>query len=545
MTKYKHIAVAVIWILGIAVAAHLVYSSLGFNPTDDGFTLAYARRLLNGQIPHRDFIIIRPALSPLLHLPEVLLGGQFTYWLSRFIFFLQCACIAWFGTAFINRNLNNPVGLLDQCAFAVISFAICCHSFPVMAWHTIDGLFLCTLAFYINSVSSVNVRPISYVLLGLAYLCKQSFIFVAPATLLILGDWKNWRNLIASMLPGVLYLGILWSTNGIIDGWQQLLSQTGIVQSGIFAYVKPHLFIGILTGIATASLLYNKTQDDCSFHITIIRRITGYILILSIIGLTTYSLFNNNLQTFSFGIFGMVCGVIIYLISNGTPILSSEIQTGMITALLAWSVSLSLGYNTPVLGSGMLTSFLIVLSYKYLPKHKPHWLSVISILTTLLIIVAFHYTRTHHIYRDRHASELTASIADHLPGGRLIRTNPNTYAFLADLNLAITNVVDRGFEYAIVPAVAGHWAKSEQKNPLPIDWAQGTELSTKTLRSREIQSIQNGRDRQMIIVQKVRAASLPNGFALLDENKPYYTIVAYVKNKLEKVDETRFFEIYQ
>jgi hypothetical protein len=44
----------------VAAAAHLLYSSLGLNPTDDGFTLAYARRILDGQIPHRDFVIIRP-----------------------------------------------------------------------------------------------------------------------------------------------------------------------------------------------------------------------------------------------------------------------------------------------------------------------------------------------------------------------------------------------------------------------------------------------------------------------------------------------------
>src|SRR5258708_31765250 len=38
----------------VAVAAHLEFSWMGYTPTDDGWVLAGSRRILAGQIPHRD-----------------------------------------------------------------------------------------------------------------------------------------------------------------------------------------------------------------------------------------------------------------------------------------------------------------------------------------------------------------------------------------------------------------------------------------------------------------------------------------------------------
>jgi len=56
--------------------AHFAFSSLGFPATDEGFVLAYSRRILAGQVPHRDFIFIRPAGSPIAHLLEAALGAS-------------------------------------------------------------------------------------------------------------------------------------------------------------------------------------------------------------------------------------------------------------------------------------------------------------------------------------------------------------------------------------------------------------------------------------------------------------------------------------
>lgn len=57
----------------------LLFSWIGFTPTEGGFTLVYSRRLLDGEVSHRDFIIIRPFPSPLMHAPVVYFGGRYTF----------------------------------------------------------------------------------------------------------------------------------------------------------------------------------------------------------------------------------------------------------------------------------------------------------------------------------------------------------------------------------------------------------------------------------------------------------------------------------
>ena len=51
----------------------LVYGFWGFSDTDGCFIPALSYRVINGEIPYKDFFYVRPALSPLLHALELLL----------------------------------------------------------------------------------------------------------------------------------------------------------------------------------------------------------------------------------------------------------------------------------------------------------------------------------------------------------------------------------------------------------------------------------------------------------------------------------------
>jgi hypothetical protein len=57
--------------------------------------------------------------------------------------------------------------------------------------------------------------------------------------------------------------------------------------------------------------------------------------------------------------------------------------------------------------------------------------------------------------------------------------------------------------------------------------------------------IEQRRDRQVVLVQKVRAATLPWGFVELKSNNDYYTVVEYVKAHLVKSGETAYFDLYR
>jgi hypothetical protein len=97
--------------------------------------------------------------------------------------------------------------------------------------------------------------------------------------------------------------------------------------------------------------------------------------------------------------------------------------------------------------------------------------------------------------------------------------------------------------YAIVPDVPGYWVKSKQTNPLPIDWPQPVELGSQYLVDRVTRDLEDERGDVVVIVQKVHAFYLADGFVPLDKDQ--YAVVRYVRENFEKTDETEFFELYE
>src|ERR687884_2300433 len=181
----RNVLVSVAFLLIVPTLAHLLFSWRGFAPVDDGFTLAYSRRILEGQIPHSDFIIIRPFLSPLIHTPFVLFGGDYTYWISRFFVWFQFACISWTWVCIVNRAFDNPFNNATKIFIALASFAASVHYFVLTAWHSVDGLFLASIGLWmLLTRKHTTNRIIGYLFIAAAYLCKQSFLLMAPLSVL-------------------------------------------------------------------------------------------------------------------------------------------------------------------------------------------------------------------------------------------------------------------------------------------------------------------------------------------------------------------------
>src|SRR5947209_7722457 len=57
--------VLVAWLFGTT-------ANVGFNPTDDGYVLSQAYRILHGAVPHKDLISPRPLGSAVIHLVDFL-----------------------------------------------------------------------------------------------------------------------------------------------------------------------------------------------------------------------------------------------------------------------------------------------------------------------------------------------------------------------------------------------------------------------------------------------------------------------------------------
>ncbi|MBN1406002.1 MAG: hypothetical protein JW946_05730, partial [Candidatus Omnitrophica bacterium] len=112
--RISNTGICILFLIVVPAAAHLLFSYMGFNLTDDGVLLAGCRRILEGEIPHRDFISIRPAGSYILHLPFVFFDQEYTFWISRLFVWFQLACIAWCWVEIIGRLLRFSFSAIEK-----------------------------------------------------------------------------------------------------------------------------------------------------------------------------------------------------------------------------------------------------------------------------------------------------------------------------------------------------------------------------------------------------------------------------------------------
>ncbi len=550
--SHRHVLAIVLFVLGASLLLHLRFSWLGFNPTDEGFVLAYSRRLLEGQVPHRDFISIRPVGSALLHLPVVLLGGSHTFWLSRLVFWIELVTtsIAW--TFVITALLGRRPSISTRLAWSLVAVMLSAHYFPAMAWHTVDGLFISAVGLLLCVQRSRRLERLGYLVLGAAPLFKQNYAVLVPAALILLGGHRQPACWLASVVPSLVYVVALLATGGLSDAITQMTSQTDVLGPGVRRYLWEYAAPwGALFGFLAIRELFRSRVGADEDHTPATPRpwltpVVGVLSVYAILIAAASTLAEGRfLGAASFGLFGAAAGATLYLAMEPAE-RRGYVACGLLTLLTAWSCSISVGYNTPALATGPLALLLLSLVRRALPAGPAGLLARVPMVLDVVLIavaaVSFHAARTTHVYQDRPAPLLTRAVGPLLRGGAGIFTNENTAAFLEDLGRAVAR--SSGTPYAIIPDLAAYWVTAPDVNPLPIDWAQSIELNDRALVDRVIDAIAQRRGALIVIVQKVDANVLASGFTPLPDSD-HYAVVRHVRRTLVKIDETAFFELYR
>jgi len=517
-------------VVAVAAIAHSAFSWMGFNPTDDGFILAYSRRLLDGEVPYLDFISIHAIGSPLLHLPFVFFGGDYTFWISRFFVWFELALTAWAWTEVCAHFVAPKMARIAKFSYAGIGFLFSSHYFPIMAWNTIDGLVFISLGLLICTSESKNRRDLGYLVIGIAYLCKQNFLPAAPLALWLCGDLYRRRSWLAAALPGILFVVFLAVAGALPDAVLQLTARNELLDVGVLRYVWEYAFPwGILFGLIIGRLAYDEGRS-----LPILALYSVLIVAAVALGEGRF------LWAPSFGLMGVTLGV-------GLNLWHRELGAGRLwrVALMAvtigWCASISMGYNSPALATGLFIVFLLSLQHR-IPVSPPF---LVPVLTAILLVVsAVNYWQARHkyVYLDADSARLTEDAGALLPGLENIRTGPNTANFLRDLQHAVELVGER--PYAIIPDLAAYWVRSSAPNPLPIDWPLGDILIREELIERVDNSFNGGDGRRVVIVQKIRANALSRGYLALPDSQRYI-VATKARSRLRKIGETKFFELYE
>ena len=298
--------------------------------------------MLDGQIPHLDFISIRPVGTGILFAPWLRFGGDYTIWLARYFVWVEFACIAWIWTILLPRFFQLAFDGAVLMAMALIAFAFTARNFLLPPWHTVDGLWIASIGLLLCLRSSSLWKCLGYCLAGSAVLFKQNYLVVAPVFLFLLQDWRKIRYWMAWLLPGTVY-GLFLAVWGALPSAElQLSSHTELVNIGIRAYLFNRFFLmGVM--VVPIALWFVSGKGQLPFMAARPKDLrvltTVGVWILCGMGAVCLALGRGPSMKFGFGVLGMVAGGLLSCCLYG-DYRAPMIRAGILVFLMGWASSI-------------------------------------------------------------------------------------------------------------------------------------------------------------------------------------------------------------
>ena len=464
------------------VATYFVsFGSQGWHPTDYEYVMGTVWRVVNGEVPYRDFIYHKPPFTLFLHTVWFLLPDGWAVKASRLFFYVQMAFAAALPILWAQHRKVIASG------FRVVFLGISClvlalHNFPAMPWQTTDGIFFDVLGavLFLESISVTEPRRIlgtraaASACLALALLSKQNFF--APCLLLglyALVEFSRTRSrsvLAASAVPALaLLLGaaLYLKLNGALPQYlAQFQSQsTGSVflELGLKIYLRSE---DLWTLIPFSFLpLVRVLDSESSRWRAIAARLLG-LAVPATLALLTYRLVPYDIDRLGMILFFALLGTLLGRLAVLKLAEPRMLQLHVFFVVLSWSCTLSLGYHTPLLG---LAGLGLVL-HGLLPPERDFRLDLPPVIAmAVLVCSSFWQLCDNRPYRDERRSDRTEDLGTLFPRLDGIRTNPGTFARYLELKQLITrHAASRPF--VVLQDYPGiHWLLGA-RNPIGLDW---------------------------------------------------------------------------
>lgn len=517
----------------------LLYAWYGFDDTDQGFILSLSYRITLGEIPHQDFLYVRPALTPLLHalemwlLPENIevIGmrffGYFYLWLS--VYFSVLA----FRNFFDFKSLKVSVWLIG-----CLGFMVSMHNYPPMAWHTIDGaLFTALGAWFFTKGDRWPWLAAALVAWGMAPLAKQPFAVVPLVGLVALFWVYPWKKASLGVLGatgvGLLALAGLTLLLGKEFIQEMLTQSTGATESkdilwpGVKMYVWPTAY-AILPLIALwAGMRFFKVKAAP----------TIYLLAFGIAALVFYSVhvyltFKN--EIYMPPRYGTYHALLVFgFLSSGYFLLGKEKKMALIITMCfgSWAASISWGYPAP---AHYMVPALFMVLYFLVKEGKavvPHWyFPAITMGAFVCYFLMYQYP-----FREPIRSELTYHLGDLYPKMNYVYTHKELYEKYAEVKSLHEKYGD---SFSVLPAMPVANYLTNTQPPIQIDWAHDAEIAYEYGLERILRKMEE--TRPVIFVDKVDG---PRDAFVRTEHYGS-ALTRHVIEEWTKLEETEYYDVY-
>ena len=485
-------------------------STEGFNPSDDGVILAQSYRILNGEVPHRDFISIRPAGSAILHIIHffsplpleisarwLVLTEYLIY--SIFITFLLAG--SWF------KGLRKARYRLLVSGSVLVMFILNQNHYNLFPWTTIDSLFWFSLALFSwyklkMCLPGKHLRWQILVLFAVtcSLLCRQTFALPGGLLMVRMIVWeisrseRHWLRVLWSLvpamviglLPGWLYAGVLTYTGAWPDFLQQMTGRTELWETGVvrFSHTFWHSPLLILFGLAIITGLiktWSKESGRETYRIDMVIMIQKSVsMALKTVLIFTVFIKPELLFAISFAFFWILI-LDIFLIYLHDGYLPRWIRPAFWILLVAWTSAISLGDNAPVFALGWLAGTAILMQIKDFRNRvyrnvRLYQLMAAGILIPALFILSL-VVQPRVNYRDKPVRQLTQEGGDIFPGLAGVRISGEMSEYLSDMKRLYFEFGSPEGRFAVWPNNALIYPLLGSRNPFLLDWMQSAEFA--------------------------------------------------------------------
>lgn len=539
--KKSYLFVSLFWL--IVVGYFFLYGCYGINDADDGFTLALSWRIFNGEIPYRDFILVRTPFSPVFHvLTLYLIPENYQVVFERFLFYAMMGLSSLFGAFALSNAFQDDEDMqLDPYVLAAMGFIYSVGSFSPMPWHTVDGvLFASAGALLLTRSLSFGSITFGMLLLTLAALCKQSFYLVPLVGLLYIAlQSKDWRRTVYSLFVLVsfvgLYLFMLYLLGALDEFFVFTVGSSKIgdlLSAGVFEY----LGLASVYYLAFVVLLIIAVRSKEAFSVDV-RWLVPYafisLLFLYPLGLFVYKVFlrgDDGVYVFYQDKVAPVLFLMSVLLFLRVFRFEKKWMVLYFLVFISWSAGISWGYRSPALFSVPLLFAFLIIARRFLAVGD---LRRLSFYLLFMGLVAY-FIAYQKPYCNPVRSGITYSLSDVFPKLTHIRVDRDSYEKYRELNALLSR---HGDNFKTMPGMP--WANylSGTRAPVSIDWVFNAEMN-----GREEEVLKELEEKHVVIFMEKR----PQLISVNDSYDRFNSRTAFVvKNTWTKIDSTGHFDVYR
>jgi hypothetical protein len=461
-----------------------IYAPYGLENNDGGFILGLAYQVFNGGSLYDQIIYVRPPISPILHsfifYPPFSLAPIFS---DRIFVYFQIAIYSTLSALLAKRLFQWETGY--TAVVTALIFVFSAHSFPPMAWHTIDGIFFSVIALCLVVWGKNKNQILLFFSACSAILAagsKQPF-YIVPILILLLSmsNGKRMPKLalaLASFIgASILFLIVLRQFGSDEVIWQEISSQTNLrdlLSVGVINYIRDffHLRSIIATWplMAALTIYVIRSQNNIIF---LPYYLLASIWLLLLIIAQFYFTATGWAQPLS--VFDSV--YLITFLYSGVMVFKTRQESWLIISsmhVVGWAASISWGYLTTILYAAPSVITLAVILRPAVDKFLAVRALCVATLPAALLIFFMGNWFSYSLEGTVRRTSISADMGEISPSLRFIKAPIEQFELYRELIKILGRIESR--PYVVLPNIPLAHMLTGTINPIGIDWPLNAEV---------------------------------------------------------------------